>query len=40
MGKFKCLTVVERAKITTLYEEMYSMRLIAKKTMYSAQYRT
>ena len=31
MGKFKCLTVVERAKITTLYEEMYSVRLIAKK---------
>ena len=31
MGKFKCLTVVERAKITTFYEEMYSVRLIAKK---------
>ena len=31
MGKFKCLTVVERAKITTLSEEMYSVRLIAKK---------
>ena len=31
MGKIKSLTVVERAKITTLCEEMHSVRLIAKK---------
>ena len=31
MGKFKCLTVVERAKIITRSEEMYSVRSIAKK---------
>ena len=36
MEKFKCLSVVERAKITTLSEEMYSVRLIAKNYVFHA----